>query len=70
MFISHDMAPFIDDVARRVPDEVHPAGKASISDWLYEARRCRNEPTAVVHLLWKAADKVAMELDWTGMLRS
>jgi hypothetical protein len=64
MFISHDMAPFIDDLARRVPDEVHPAGKATISDWLREARLCRDEPAAVVNLLRKAAEKVAMELDW------
>jgi hypothetical protein len=64
MFTYYDMTPLIDDLARRIPEEVHPSGKAIIGEWLHEARIRPDEPTAIVNLMRKVAEKVALEMDW------
>jgi hypothetical protein len=64
MFTYYDMTPLIDDLARRIPEEVHPSGKAIIGEWLHEARMCPGEPGTIVDLMRKVAEKVALELEW------
>lgn len=58
------MHAFIEQLAQRVPPEVHPSARGIIGEYLAEARSVVDDPAAVTCPLGKVRRRIVDELRW------